>query len=260
MGAVSQDADVEGVQGCHHGACPRGESTGLESGPVVHAENGVHRESTEQPRVQHLFGAAGGFFGRLEDEAHRAGEIAVLGQVAGSTQQHRGVAIVAAGVHLPGMFRAVGERIRFFHRKGVHVRAQADRRSLARGQRAHHASLGEALIDTNAPGAKALGNQAGGSMLAIGKFRMGVQIPAPGDKVGFKGPNFRNDPHHDAPSRRARAMPSCSSSGINSTSPTANMTSTTEMPQRWEPVHWVSTPSRNGPRKAVNLPENAKKP
>ena len=76
------------------------------AGPVVHAEHRVHRELLEQAVLDHLARAAAAFFGRLEDQVHGAVEIAVLRQVLGRAQQHRGMAVVAAGVHLAGVLAA----------------------------------------------------------------------------------------------------------------------------------------------------------
>ena len=47
------------------------------------------------------------FLGRLEDEVHRAVEVARLGQVARGAEQHRGVAVMAAGMHLARLGRLV---------------------------------------------------------------------------------------------------------------------------------------------------------
>jgi hypothetical protein len=40
-----------------------------------------------------------------------------------SRQQHGGVAVVAAGVHLAGVFAGVGKRVGFVHWQCIHVGA-----------------------------------------------------------------------------------------------------------------------------------------
>ena len=72
-------------------------------GPVVQAEHLLGREALEQPLVDHHPPAAAALLGRLEDQVDRAGEVAGLGQIAGGTQQHGGVAVMAAGVHPAGL-------------------------------------------------------------------------------------------------------------------------------------------------------------
>ena len=79
--------------------------------PVVRAEDGLHRELVEQAVLHHLARAAAAFFGRLEHQVHGAVEVAVLAQMLGRRQQHRGVAVVAAGVHLAGVRARVREAV-----------------------------------------------------------------------------------------------------------------------------------------------------
>ena len=80
-------------------------------GRVVHAEDAVAGEAVEQAVLDHRLGAAAALLGRLEDEMHGAVEVARLGEVAGGAQQHRGVAVVAAGMHAARVLRAVGEGV-----------------------------------------------------------------------------------------------------------------------------------------------------
>jgi hypothetical protein len=46
--------------------------------------------------------------------------------VLGRRQQHGGVAVVAAGVHLAGVLAGMREAVELLHGQGVHVGAQAD--------------------------------------------------------------------------------------------------------------------------------------
>ena len=56
-------------------------------------------EALHHAVLDHVVAAAAAFFGRLEDDGHAAGEIARLGQIFGRAEQHRGVAVMAAGMH-----------------------------------------------------------------------------------------------------------------------------------------------------------------
>ena len=66
------------------------------------------------------------FFGGLKNQVHRAIKIALLGQATCGSQQHRGVTIVAAGVHLPLVFRVMRKLIQLAQRQRIHVGTQAD--------------------------------------------------------------------------------------------------------------------------------------
>ena len=139
--------------------------------------NTASQEALEQPVLDHGAGAGAAFLGRLEAQVHRAVEAAVLLQVAGRGQQHGGVAVMAAAVHLAVMARTVFELVFLLHRQGVHVGAQHDgavRRALA--QHADHAGLGDAGMDLDAPAAQRAGHHLGGAVLFVAQLRMGVQI------------------------------------------------------------------------------------
>ena len=66
------------------------------------------------------------FLGRLKDEHDRAVELAVFGEVLRRAQQHRGMAVVSAGVHSSFVLRAMFERVEFVDGQRVHVGTQAD--------------------------------------------------------------------------------------------------------------------------------------
>ena len=82
------------------GARPDGELPDRQARHVVHAEDAVDAEALHHAVLDHLVAAAAAFLGGLEDDRHGAGEIARLGEIFRRTQKHRGVAVMAAGVHL----------------------------------------------------------------------------------------------------------------------------------------------------------------
>ncbi len=56
---------------------------------------------------------------------HGAGKVALLAQQVRRAQQHGGVAVVAAGVHLAGVAAGVGQAGGFGKGQGIHVGPQA---------------------------------------------------------------------------------------------------------------------------------------
>ena len=66
----------------------------------MHAVDLLHAEAVHQPVLDHGLAAAAAFLGGLEDDDRGAVEIAGLGEIARGAEQHRGVPVMAAGVHL----------------------------------------------------------------------------------------------------------------------------------------------------------------
>ena len=93
---------------------------------VVQAVNFVAGEFLEQSVLDHGARAAEAFLGRLEDEVHRAVEIAGFGEIARGAEQDGGVAVMAAAVKAAGNGRAPFQVGVLFHRQRVHVGAQPD--------------------------------------------------------------------------------------------------------------------------------------
>lgn len=79
--------------------------------PIVNAENRINRKLREQAIVDHCLGAGAPFFCRLKDEHDRAVKLAVLGQMPRCAEQHRGMSIMAARVHLAVVLRAMIEAV-----------------------------------------------------------------------------------------------------------------------------------------------------
>jgi len=146
----------------------------------VHAEHCLHGETLEQAVGDHFSGATTTFLCGLEDQVDGAVEIPVFRQVLRGGQQHRGVAIVAAGVHLAGVLAGVGEGVEFLHGQGVHVGAQANApaagAAVAAMDDANHPGLAHATVYGNAPFGEFLGHQVGGANLLEAEFGVGVDV------------------------------------------------------------------------------------
>ena len=102
-----------------------------------------------------------------------------LGEVAGGAEQHRRVPVVAAGVHLAGVPRLVGQVGRFLDRQGVHVGAQADGWAVARLQHADDARLADVALHRAAELGELGGDELRRAVLLEAQLGMGVQVPPP---------------------------------------------------------------------------------
>ena len=126
MGPDAFDMDIEKATPRHHRAGPHRELAHIQAGAVMHAVNHITGKLFEQAVFDHGGGAADTFLRRLEYEMHLTVEIHGFGQIAGRPQQHSGMAVVAAGMHLAVVGGTVGEAVGLQDRQGIHIRPQAD--------------------------------------------------------------------------------------------------------------------------------------
>mmetsp|Transcript_70481 Transcript_70481/g.166212 ORF Transcript_70481/g.166212 Transcript_70481/m.166212 type:complete len:304 (+) Transcript_70481:1718-2629(+) len=183
--SLAAQRDLELIAAREHRAALQRELAGLHAGPVVRAEHGLHRELLEQAVLDHLAGAAAAFLGGLEDEVDRAVEVAMRGQVLGGRQQHRGVAVVATGVHAAEVAAGVRELVALGHRQRVDVGAQAHRTVRAAVlDDADDAGGAEAAVDGDAPVGQRLRDDVGSALLVEAEFRVLVQVAADGGDLG----------------------------------------------------------------------------
>ena len=168
----------------------------LHARPVVNAEDGLHRELLEQAVLHHLARAAAAFFGRLEHQVDGAVEIAVPEQVARRGQQHCGMPVMAAGVHLAGVRAGMGEVVVLGHRQRVDVGAQADGPAgVAVLDDADHAGLAQAAVDRDAPVGQRLGDDIGGALFLKAQFRVGMDVASDGGDAGGIGQDGFDELH-----------------------------------------------------------------
>ena len=180
------EGDFPAVRRRQHRAGADREVALLEARHVVHAVDGVAVELVEQPFLDHHPRAAEALFGRLEDEMHGAGEVRLGGKMLGRTQQHGGMAVVTAGMHLVGDRRGVVELVLFLQVQRIHVGAQADRllprpRAL---EGADHAGGGEPAMDLDAPRGELVGDDLRGARLLEGSLGMAMDVAADGGQLG----------------------------------------------------------------------------
>ena len=95
-------------------------------GIIVHAVDFLDAEAADQAVLDHRGSAGAALLRGLEDHHRGAGEIARLGEIFGGAEQHRGVAVMAAGVHLAGHRRFIRQAGLLLDRQRIHVGAQAE--------------------------------------------------------------------------------------------------------------------------------------
>ena len=163
---------------------------------VVDGEDRVAGEFIEQPVVDHLARAAAAFFGGLEDEVHGALEVALLAQHLGRAQQHRGVAVMATGMHAAGILRAVLEIVDLVHRQGIHVGAKADGlQRVAFAQGSDHAGPAEPPRHFQAPFRELGSDDVRRPRLLIGQLGMGMDVAADGGNLALDLERTRQNRH-----------------------------------------------------------------
>ncbi len=126
VAALAAYADFKAHGRCHDGADTHGHLALRQRWPVVQGKHGIAGEALEQAVFHHGLGARTTFFRRLEDQVDGAVKVGVFCQQGGCSQQHGGVAVMAAGVHLAGYAAGVRSARGFLYGQGVHIGADAD--------------------------------------------------------------------------------------------------------------------------------------
>jgi hypothetical protein len=204
VAAAAAQRDTHFVGGGHHRSGAHRHLSGRQARPVV---QGVHLgggEALEQSFPDHDLAAAAAFLGGLEHEVRGAGEVAGLREIARRPEQHRGVAIVAAGVHAARVSRAVLEGVAFLDRKAIHVGAKRDafRAVLPARNDADHPGLGEPGMRFDAQLAQIVGDDPGCSLLLEGQFRMRVNVAPDAGQLGLPGADAIDGTGHVGRRRR----------------------------------------------------------
>ena len=117
----------------------------------------VEREPLQQAVSEHGERALAPFLRRLEDEANGAVEPAFLSQDLRRTEQHRRVAVMAAGMHDARVLRAIGHVRLFGDAQGVHIGPKRDRPvAIAALQRADDARAANTFDNVIKPNSRSL--------------------------------------------------------------------------------------------------------
>ena len=168
----------------------------------MHAVDLLDAEAVHQPVLDHRGGAGAALFGRLEDHDGVAGEIAGLGEIARRAEQHRGVAVMAAGVHLAGRLGGVRQVGLLLDRQRIHVGAQPDHLDVALAGRlaalddaddAGPAEAGRDLVAAEFP--QPFRHECCGAVHFVQQFGIFMDIAAPGLDIGLQIGDAVDDGH-----------------------------------------------------------------
>ena len=174
----------------------RAELADRQPGPVVHAVDRIAGELLEQTLLDHHAPAALVLLGRLEDEVYGAVEGARLGEILRRAEQHGGVPVVAARVHLAVVVGAMREGVLLADMERVEIGAQADRAlAAARAQRADDAGLREPAVHLDAERGEHAGHYVRGAVLLERGFGMSVDVAPPGGHLALQFADAVDDRH-----------------------------------------------------------------
>ncbi len=184
MTTAAVEADFEIVHRRHLGTTQNADLAFRETRPVMNGKHLFDREALQHPILDHLPAATHHLFRRLKDEDDRAIEISAFGEQLCRTQQNRGVAIMAAGMHDALVLRCIVDIGHFLDRQCIELGAQRD--SLAAvsfGQRRNDGGPADIGVHGKAECLEFCSNEGGGFMLGKTEFRIGMDVLAPGNDL-----------------------------------------------------------------------------
>ena len=170
----------------------------------MHAVDLLDAEPVHQPVVDHRDSTRAALFRRLEDHDRVAREVPGLGEIARRTQQHRGMAVMTAGVHQAFGLGGVGQIGFLLDRQCVHIRPQPDHlhvtlawrlAALDDADNAGAAETGGNFVAAELP--QTVRHQCRGAVHLVEQFRMFMDIAAPGLDIGLQIGDAVDDGHGD---------------------------------------------------------------
>ena len=167
----------------------------------MHSVDLVDRKLFEKAIGNHCGAAFAVLFGGLENKDGLAAEVSGIRKCLGGAEQHRCVAVVAAGVHDVLVGRCVLEGVELIYGESVHVGAQADAAfAVALPQHAADARLADAGVNVEAEFVQKFGDFFGCTCFLKTQFRVGVEIVTPCRHGVVEVPGAERAGGHAAPS------------------------------------------------------------
>ena len=193
MAAGADDGDLKFIGRRHQRAGPAGDDAKILRGVDMDAKDGVN--ALQGALLYHADAAGlalvvGGFFAGLEEQAHGAGQAALVGQLLEQgrrAHQHRRVRIMPAGVHNTGPLTVETAAVLFLDRQGVHIGAQPHQRPVVAADMADDTGLGHLRLRLDPQVQHRFVDKAGGAMFGEGQLRVLVNCAAPRADPGQDG-------------------------------------------------------------------------
>ena len=164
----------------------------------MHPVHFVDREAIHQAVADHRARPGAALLRRLKDDDGRAGEVARFRKVLRCAEQHRGMPVMPAGVHVSGHGGFIGELVRLLDRQRVHVGAEPDAlaRAFLAADHPDHAGLADARRDLVATERlEPLSDEPGGAVDVVAQLRMRMQVAPPRGDLGMQVGDAIHDRH-----------------------------------------------------------------
>src|SRR5262249_55871354 len=108
--------------------------------------------------------------------------------------------VMAAGMHAPGILRAVREGVAFEDRQAIHVGAQPDRaRRVADPEPPDEAGLADPAMHLDAEALELVGDKIGGALFLEAQFGMRVDVAPPFRQLVVKAADIVDERHGSGP-------------------------------------------------------------
>src|SRR5207253_2685249 len=100
VAAAALDLDGDAIGRSHYGARAQGKFADRQAWEIMHPVDFFNAEALHEPVANHGPAPCPTLFGGLEDHHRGTGKIACLSEIASRAQQHRGMTVMATGMHL----------------------------------------------------------------------------------------------------------------------------------------------------------------
>lgn len=216
MPTSSGDLYLRGIDGSHDRTRRCDKAAEGNGGRVMESIDFTDPESIEHALAHHHLATAAVLFRRLEDQRHTAAEATRLGQVFRGPEQHRGMAVMAAGMHDARHGRSMGNPGFLSDRQSVHIGTQPNRRPLALplNDRNDAARCDTFMDFVNPEVPQAVGDESRSLVTVKAKFGMGMQMAAPFGHLRREIGDAVKDGHVDSQGASCEYWPHDRNSGI----------------------------------------------
>ena len=121
MSALTRQYNFETICRCHYGPFSYCKCSSFNTGHIVNAIKLINTKSTDKSIIYHSLSSCAPLFSRLENYCCLSIKVSRFAEIFCSTQKHRCMTIMAAGVHYTRYFRFVRDTRLFGDWECIHV-------------------------------------------------------------------------------------------------------------------------------------------